>query len=465
MNRDRALFPKASSTQEIGGILSSILRLGIPTSALIALQTLMGVVETYFVSYLGVNALAGVSAVFPCLMVMQIASSAGLGVAISSCVARALGAQKISDAEAIVLSAAFLGALIGALFAGTMFLFGEWFFRMLGCTGDALAAAVTYANIAFGASALIWISNLLMGALRGSGNVIIPALLSLLGYVVALPLSFMLIFGFGPLPQLGVAGAALGIVIYYFITTLVLIVYLRRGNTTPKLTFSIGVIRRRHLSEILRLGIPTALSATITPISAIIVTGIVGTFGAAALAGFGIASRLDYILSTIYFGLGSGTLTLVGMSIGANQPERARRIAWIGAFATAIIGEAIGIMVAIFPNIWLGLFSQDEEVLMTGELYFRTVGLLYGAIAMFFVQSLAAQGAGRVLWPLVATIVRAILGPVLGWFVVANFGFGVEVVFILLAISSVVACAIVVTSNVANALSGAPKKDFVEQQQ
>ena len=147
----------------------------------------------------------------------------------------------------------------------------------------------------------------------------------------------------------------------------------------------------------------------------ILVTGAAGLFGITALAAYGIASRLDYILIPLLFGLCTAVLTMVGVNMGAGQVARAKQIAWTGSFVGAGIAGTIGLVIAVFPMLWLQLFSHDPHVLAAGSTYLRIVAPVYGAFGFGFVLSFAAQGAGHVLWPFVGATSRLVIAAGCGW--------------------------------------------------
>jgi Na+-driven multidrug efflux pump len=172
----------------------------------------------------------------------------------------------------------------------------------------------------------------------------------------------------------------------------------------------------------LRVGIPTAINAVLTNLTVILVTAAVGLFGTSALAGYGIASRLDYIMIPLLFGLSTATLTMVGVNMGAGQTARARRIGWTSGLAGMVMTGTIGILVATFPTAWLHLFSHDAGVVGAGMTYLRIVAPAYAALGFGFAASFAAQGTGRAMGPLAASIVRILIAAGGGWIAVAGFG-------------------------------------------
>jgi Na+-driven multidrug efflux pump len=231
-----------------------------------------------------------------------------------------------------------------------------------------------------------------------------------------------LIFGFGPLPRLGIGGAGIAFGLYYTAAMLFLLRYMSSGRSG--LVFRVVPLRWRLFADMLGVGVPTAINAALTNLTVILVTAAVGLFGTAALAGYGIASRLDYIMIPLLFGVSTATLTMVGVNMGAGQVARARKIAWISGAVGLVLSGTIGLAVAIFPLLWLHLFSHDADVVQEGMTYLRIVAPAYSALGFGFVISFAAQGAGRAMWPLVASSARILIAAGGGWILVTRFGSG-----------------------------------------
>ncbi len=426
-----------------GPVLPMLLKLALPTVVVLVVQTLVGVAETYFVSSLGTDAIAGISLVFPIFMLMQMMSNGGIGGGVASAIARAMGAGKVAEAEALALNALVVAVVFGVLFAAADWLFAEAVYRVLGGRAGALGAALQYSHVVFSGGIFVWIVSIMAAALRGAGNTLAPAAVILLGVFVLLPLSPALIFGLGPFPQLGVSGAGVAVVVYYLAGTIMLIGYMRSARASLRLSFDLSLIEWRLLSDILRVGGLSAIGTIQSNLTVILVTGAVGLFGTDAIAGYGIASRLDYIQIPLLFALGSAALTMVGVNIGAGQVKRAERIAWTAAFFAAAVTELLGLAVAVFPHGWLMLFSSKPEVLAAGSIYFRTVAPFYGIIGFGFLLYFAGQGAGRVMWPVLGGAVRLLVAAGIGWIVVANFGGGLRDLFIAVAAGSIISSIIV----------------------
>jgi putative MATE family efflux protein len=425
--------PRLQATLD-GPIVPTMLRLAFPTMLVLIVQTLVGVAETYFVSFLGTDALAGVAMVFPVLMLMQMMSNGGFGGGVSSAIARALGAGKTTDANALVLHAIVLAVVLGGAFTAAALAGGPPLYRALGGGGGALAAALTYSNIVFLGAVPLWIVALLAAALRGSGNVNVPAIVILIGAVGLVILSPALIFGWGPVPRLGIAGAGIAVVSYYVVAAMALIVYLVvRGGP---LRLRPARLEGRLFRDILGVGALSAIGTVQSNLTVILVTGAVGLLGTEAIAGYGVASRLDYLLIPLLFALGTAVVTMVAANIGAGHGQRARRVAWLGAAIGAGVTEAIGLAAALFPSGWIGLFSDDATVLATGALYLRIVGPFYGLLGLGMMLYFASQGAGRVLWPVLAGTARLLVAGFLGLAIVAWLDAGLGALFATVAVAT-----------------------------
>ena len=401
-------------------IVSTVAKLALPTIAVLAAQTLVGIAETYYVGLIGTDALAGTALVFPFWAMMAMMSNGGIGGGVSSAVARAIGAHRHKDADALVFHALALAVIMGATFFVGAIWMGPAIYTKLGGRDEALRVALRYSRFMFAGSIPIWIVNLLSAALRGAGNVRVPALVTLIGACVLIPCSPALIFGFGPIPRLGVGGAGVAVATYYTIASLILIRYMMKGRSG--LVLRVAPVEWRLLRDILRVGLPTAVSTIQTNLTVIIVTAGFGLFGIDALAGYGIASRLDYLIIPLMFGLGTAILTMVGVNAGAGHLQRARRIAWTGAIVGATIPGLIGLVASIDPLLWLHIFTHDSSVLVPATLYLRHVALAYGVLGTGLALSYASQGIGRVAWPFVAGTVRMLIAGAVGWLAVTHFG-------------------------------------------
>ena len=398
-----------------GPILGTLLRLATPNVLVMFVQASVGLIETYFVARLGTDALAGVALVFPVLMLMQMMSAGSMGGGISSAIARALGAGRRAEADALVFHALAIAGGFGLLFMLVVLGSGRWLYSAMGGTGASLTAALTYSDVVFAGAILVWTFNSLASAIRGTGNMAVPAIVTCAGAVALIPLSPCLIFGWGPFPELGIAGGAVAVVAYYAAGTIVFATYLWAGRSVVRLSFHNARLRWPLFREILRVGAVAALITLQTNLTIAIATGLVGRFGPAAIAGYGTGSRLEYLLVPLVFGLGAPLVAMVATNIGAGQRGRALRAAWIGAGLATGLTELIGLWAAAFPHAWLSLFGTDPAMLDSGSRYLRAVGPFYGLYGLGLALYFASVGAGRLLWPLLANLTRLAIAAGGGW--------------------------------------------------
>src|SRR5262245_25804263 len=217
-----------------GAIVPTLLRLAWPNILVMLAQASTGLIETWWISHLGTDALAGMALVFPVVMLMQMVSAGAMGGGISSAVARALGAGHRDEADALVLHAIVVNVVFGAFFSLIMLPFGPSIYRTLGGMGGELQTALAYSNVVFAGNVLLWLMNALASVIRGTGNMLVPAMVISAGVIVLVPLSPCLIFGVGPFPELGVAGAGFALVFFYTAGTAVLLWYILSGRNVAR---------------------------------------------------------------------------------------------------------------------------------------------------------------------------------------------------------------------------------------
>lgn len=395
-------------------VLPMLVGMAWPNILIMLAQASTGLIETWWVSHLGTEALAGMALVFPSVMLMQMMSAGAFGGSISSGISRALGRGRHKDAELIATHAVIVNIFMGLVFTAIMLMFGRPIYRALGGQGGELEAAVTYSRVVFSGMILVWLMNGLASIIRGTGNMIFPALVTCVGAVMLVPLSPLLIFGFGPMPALGIAGGGLALLMFSLGGTMVLGWYILSGRNT--VGFRTGYYRKSVFGEIFRLGGASSINSILTNVTIGIATAFVATTaGVEAVAGFGTGARLEFLLIPVIFGIGAPMVALVGANIGAGKRDRAIQIAFTGAAIAFVITEAIGIVAALFPAAWISLFSEQQGTMDAGVSYLRIVGPVYGFFGLGLSLYFASQGAGKLLWPLSCGLLRLLIAIGGGW--------------------------------------------------
>jgi putative MATE family efflux protein len=400
----------------------TILRLALPNVVVMVVQASVGLIETYFIGKLGTDALAGMALVFPILMLVQMISAGAMGGGILSAIARALGSNRRDDAGVLAWHAVAIAVVLGLATTVAALTGGAWLYALMGGRDASLAAATTYSGIVFAGAVPLWLFNSLAAIIRGTGNMVVPAAVTVLGALVLIPLSPVLIFGFGPLPQLGIAGGAVAVVLFYVIGSAVFAGFIWSGRGVLRPPVRMPRLQWAPTREILRVGAVASLVSVTTNVSIATATGLAGAYGPAAAAGYGTGARLEYLLVPLVFGLGAPLAAMVGTCIGAGERLRALRVAWTGAAIAGALTGVIGIAAALFPRAWLSLFGDDPAMIAVGSDYLRIVGPFYGFFGVGLSLYFASQGAGRLGWPLVAATLRVVIAAAGGYLALTLFG-------------------------------------------
>ena len=345
-------------------IAPTILRLAIPNATVMTVQILIGLLEVYFVSRAGVDALAGVAPVFPLVSLVVAVAQGAIGGGIVTTVARALGTGRIGDRKRIcVVRRVALGVPLGLATTAVMLALGPTLYAQMGISGNALEIAVSYSSTIFAGAMLIWLFNLLMAVVRGTGNLQVPVIVVCGGALILVPLSPALIFGAFGYQGLGPSGGAVAMLVYYAFGTLAYAAYLWGRFGVLKPSFRLPKLSLAPALAILRVGGMSAVVSATTNLTLAIVTAYVALGGVEALAGYGAASRLEFLLVPLAYGIGGPVGIVISANLGAGQTERAVSASWIGVLMAGTLTELIGLAAAAFPQQWIGIFSQDPSVL------------------------------------------------------------------------------------------------------
>jgi putative MATE family efflux protein len=396
-------------------ILPTLLRLALPNMLAMLATALAAIAETGFVGHLGVASLAGMALVFPMVMLQMMLSAGAMGGGVSSAISRALGAGDTARANALAVHALWIGLTAGLASTALMWTLGPQLYALLGGRGEALAQAVAFSNVAFLGCAGMWVVNTLASVLRGSGNMRIPSatLLAVAGLQVLVGGALGL--GWFGLRRGGMAGVAWGQVVAYLAGAAFLFMYLRSGRARLRLAVAATPLQTALLRDILRVGALACLSPLQTVLTILVLTHLVSRFGTGALAGYGIGTRLEFLLVPIAFSVGVASVPMVGMAIGAGLVARARRAAWVAAGVAFMGLGLLGLFLALLPDAWSGLFTQDAAVLASAATYFHWVGPCYGLFGLGLCLYFSSLGAGQALGPVLAGTLRLVLVALGGW--------------------------------------------------
>ena len=418
-------------------ILPTLLGLAWPNIIAFSAGTCVVIAETSYIGRLGVESLAAIALVFPCVMLTMTMSGGAMGGGVASAIARALGAGDKDRASALAAHALLIGICFGLTFMLGMLIFGPKLLQLLGGRGNVLAQATAYTQIFFGGAVLPWLMNTMAGVLRGTGNMKLPSLLMLSSATCQIILGGTLGLGLGPIPSFGMRGVAAGSLTAYLISVSVMSWYLFSGHArvVPRIR---GLrIQWAMFFDILKVGAIACFSPLQSVLTISIFTHMLASFGTEILAGYGIGARLEYLLTSVSFAFGIASVPMIGMAIGAGRIARARRIAWTaGTVSFAALG-GIGTLIAFFPDLWVNIFTGDALVRGASRQYLATAAPMYAFIGLASSMYFSSQGAAKVVGPVLAQSARLLFIGFGGWWLsthdatAANF-------FVLAAASMVV---------------------------
>ncbi|MEW6640393.1 MAG: MATE family efflux transporter [Pseudomonadota bacterium] len=378
-------------------VLPTLLRLSVPNAVSLCAVTAISIAETSYVGRLGTDALAAIALVLPAFMLLQMMAIGAMGGGITAAIARALGAGDIAQATALVRHAVVIAVLAGLAFTLVIAGFGRPIFHWLGGEGAVLDDALAYAHVAFAAAGAIWLTNALASVLRGTGDMVVPSAIFVAVAVIQIAVGGALGLGLGPLPRLGMAGVACGVLVAYTAAAVGLGLYLASGRARLRFDWRLAPLEPRLFGEILRVGAPACLAACQAIGVLTLLAHLASQLSTDALAGYGIGARLELLLMPLTFAFGVSATPMVGAAIGAGDVARARRAAWTAGLLGFAATGTVGTIVAAVPSLWVGLFSSDAAVAAAADTYLRLVGPAFAGFGLAHCLYYASQGSGRIV--------------------------------------------------------------------
>jgi putative MATE family efflux protein len=417
--------------------LRALLSLALPTTVVMALGAMSGVLHTYFVSRLGAEAIAAVSLVFPVSLIMTTMTAGGIGAGVSAAVAQALGAHRPAEAASVAEQAVVIALAAAALLTTAVLLGARPLFALLGAEGAVLDGATLFARVLFGGSIVTLAVTTFDCLLRGEGNVRIPSICGTVSLLLQIGFTPLFMFPLG----MGLAGAAAATIAGQFISGVPRAIHIYRGRGQVRPRLALPAPSLEPIRQILRVGVPASLSTLANHVGLILLTAVVARYGTGAIAGFGLGTRLDFLVILLAFGLGSATLTLVALAAGAGDVRRVDTIVVRSVAAVVAFLGIVGGCLAWRPAIWIHLFSRDPEILRVGAQYLRAVAPSYPFVGASMVLAFAFQGLGRAFFPFALVFGRTIV-VVAGSIALASAGAPASAVFVLMACGNMASAAL-----------------------
>ena len=383
-------------------ILPRLLKLATPNALALGAGMSVVIAETSYIGRLGTEPLAAMALVFPFIMLTMTMSGGAMGGGVTSAVARAIGARDNARASALAMHALMIAICFGLTFMFVMLVFGRQLLTLLGGRGRVLNEAMGYAQIFFGGAVIPWLMQTFASILRGTGNMKLPSALVFSSAAIQITLGGALALGLGPFPQLGMRGVATGTLTAFSFSILVMGWFLMSGNSRVTLTLRGFRFRKEMFFDILKVGAISIFSPLQSVVTITILTGMLARFGTEVLAGYGIGTRLEFLLTSIAFAVGVSATPMVGMAIGANRIARARRVAWTAAAVAFASLGAIGALISIFPDLWVSLFTDDPAVRDAGRRYLHISSPMMGFVGLNMALYFSSQGAAKIIGPVLS---------------------------------------------------------------
>jgi putative MATE family efflux protein len=380
-----------------GSIDRAIVLLAIPMVLELVLESVFAVVDVFFVSRVGPDAVATVG-LTEAMMTMIYAVAMGLGMGATATVARRMGEKDPEGAAIAAVQAIALGLLVAIPVGLLGFSFARPILALMGATPDVLAHS-SFTAILFGFNGIILMLFLINAVFRGAGDAAIAMRVLWIANAINICLDPCFIFGLGPFPRLGVTGAAVATTTGRGIGVLVQLYYLSRRDGRL-------FIARRHLRldpavmlSMVRLSGSAVLQMFIGTTSYIGVMRIIASFGSISVAACTIVIRIIMFVLMPSWGLSNAAATLVGQNLGANQPERAETSAWRACWFNVAVLGVLGVLFVVFADVVVGWFTRDPEVAPIATLGLRIISGGFPFYAAGYVLTQSFNGAGDTWTP------------------------------------------------------------------
>ncbi len=371
----------------------ALLILSIPMVLEMIMESVFAVVDIFFVSKLGADAVATVG-ITESSMTIVYAIGMGLSTATTALVARRIGEKKPEKAGIAAFQAIVSGFLVSMLIAIPGIIYARDFLLLMGASEEMAEAGHWYPTIMFGANAVIMLLFIINAVFRSSGDASVSMRVLLLANFINIVLDPILIFGIGPFPELGLMGAAVATTIGRGLAVCYQFYLLFYGNKRIKLEIHHLQIKIKVMIKLFKLSAGGILQYIIATSSWIALFRIISVLGSEVLAGYTIAIRIVVFALLPSWGLSNAASTMVGQNLGAKQPERAERTVWITAYTNMVMLGLFGIFLIVFPEPLIRLFINDPEVVANGAVSLRIIsyGFISYALGMVLVQGFNGSG-------------------------------------------------------------------------
>jgi putative MATE family efflux protein len=392
--------------------------------ALEALHIAYHLVDLFWVGRLGAAASAALTtSLYATWIMTSLMESVGTGIV--ALVARALGGARFERAGTAAAQGVLTALACGLIFAVVARPLAAPLFRLIGVPADVAPLGATYLGLLFAGAPALFLMGASESIWRATGDTVTPLRVVGASTLVNAVLDPLLIFGVGPFPRLGIAGAAWATVATWGLSVLIFALLARRSGTRfPLDRRSLARPNLADMSLTLRIGLPRFLVGSLFSAVYLALSNLVSQFGTAALAIVGIVNRLESMVYVAADAIGAATASMVGQNLGAEQAERAARVAHVAAALGTALSLVPTFAMVFFPEALIRPFSADPEVLRLSDPYLRIIGLCQAFMMLEIVYSGGFAGAGDTLPPMLVELPISAARVPLAWLAAGSLGLG-----------------------------------------
>lgn len=376
----------------------ALLILSIPMVLEMIMESIFAVVDIFFVSKLGADAVATVG-ITESSMTLVYAIGMGLSTATTAMVARRIGEKNPGKAGIVAFQAIISGFLVSVVISVFGIIYAKEFLLLMGASEKMAQDGYMFPAIMFGGNAVIMLLFIINAIFRSSGDAAVSMRVLILANLINIILDPLLIFGIGPFPEMGLKGAAVATTTGRGLAVCYQFYLLFKGHKRIRLELHHLQIRLKVMIQLFRLSAGGILQYIVATSSWIALYRIISTLGSEVMAGYTISIRIIVFVLLPSWGLSNAASTLVGQNLGANQPERAERTVWITAYANMFLLGLVGVILVIFPEFFIRLFIDDPLVISNGAISLRIISIGFLSYAMGMVMTQAFNGSGDTVTP------------------------------------------------------------------
>jgi MATE family, multidrug efflux pump len=382
----------------------AIILLSIPMVLEMVMESIFAVVDIFFVSKLGPDAIATVG-ITESLLTIIYSIGMGLSMATTALVSRRIGEKKPYRASVAAVQAIIAGAFVSILIGIPGMIFAKDLLRLMGANANIIENGYWYPTIALGSNIIIMLLFIINAVFRSSGDAALSMRILYLANIVNIILDPIFIFGLGPIPALGIKGAAIATATGRGIAVIYQFHLLLKGNGRVKIYKKALRVHLKVMANLIQISLGGIGQSIIATSSWIGMVRIIAIFGSAALAGYTIAIRIIIFVLLPSWGISNATATLVGQNLGAKKPERAERAVWTTGYINMFLLGIFSIVFIIEPHFFIRIFIKNVDVINSGAIGLRiiSIGFIFYAMGMVMVQ--AFNGAGDTKTPTIINII------------------------------------------------------------